>query len=396
MQPPLTNQKINPQVNWPYYSEASLSNLDNNKSRNPNQNLPQYKYTYVAEEMKAKMYVHQYRPPGFIDDNIYQNCANQQCNRDINYKANVNHVHSPVMRIGGACTEAYHQAIASKSRNGRPESPPPFDVAKNIHQTMVYIPYNHIEPYQPNCASPNPQYASNDKCYARVVNQNQINNRYIEPVYLNQPRMNHPHPVEEVHYQLNAIKQIPKPAMRLPYPLPNSSTQPHLISSRSESPLPGQFSTARSTQTSAPVMSTCNNYYPRYRPVIGPIAVAHSGIPYHENIYSSKINRHSFPTAALRYPAPDSISLTDSESQYSVQVPNGFRQCIETTFPVQKESAPNSPTKSRFIERGVPEGAASVSPQDSTAAQSTSTMTSPTSPQNPIQGAKPMYYAMNV
>lgn len=90
----------------------------------------------------------------------------------------------------------------------------------------------------------------------------------------------------------------------------------------------------------------------------------------------------------------DNISLADSETQQPI--PNGYRQTtIETQFPQRETSAPSSPTKNRFTsERGVPEGAASVSPQDSTNT-STSTMTSPTSPQNPPNG-KSLYYAMNV
>ncbi|KAK4880275.1 hypothetical protein RN001_008421 [Aquatica leii] len=394
MQPMQTTAKTNPHVAWPYYSEASLSGLDNNKSHNINQNVPQYQYTYVTEEMKTKMYIQHYRPTSLVDDNIYQNCSNQRCNRDVAYKTNANHVYSPVMRIGGGCSEFYNQPVPVKSRNGRPESPPPFDVARNVHQTMVYIPYNHIESYQPACVSPNPQYVGSEKCYARVVNQNQIN-RYPEPVYHNQPRVNQPPMID-----INVVKQIPKPMIRLPYPLPNSQAQPHIITSRSESPLPGQFSTARSTQTVVPPMASCNYYQsinPRYRPMVGPV-IAHSGVTWNgENVYSNKVNRHSFPSGVPRYPAPDNISLTDSESQYSGQLPNGYRQTIETTFSAQKDSLPNSPTKPRFIERGVPEGAASVSPQDSTVvAQSTSTMTSPTSPQNPSTNPKPLYYAMNV
>ena len=60
----------------------------------------------------------------------------------------------------------------------------------------------------------------------------------------------------------------------------------------------------------------------------------------------------------------DSISLTDSDSQHSGSLPNGYRQSADLSGYVTKDSIPNSPTKPRFIERGVPEGAASVSPQD--------------------------------
>lgn len=400
IQPPQPGQKVNTHTAWPYYSEASLSGVENNKTRNINQNLPQYQYTYVSEEMKTKMYVQHYRPTSLMEENIYQNCTNQRCNnRDVSYKTNANHVHSPVMRIGGGCSELYHQAIPNRNRNGRPESPPPFDVARNVHQTMVYIPYNHIESYQTGCLSPNPQYSSSDKCYARIINQNQIN-RYGDTAFNSHPRMAHPAGIDDSHYQVNMLKQVPKSMVRLPYPIPNSQAQQHLVGSRSDSPLPGQFSTARSTQTSVPSMSTCNYYpavVPRYRPAIGPI-IGHVGVSWNaENVYANKMNRHSFPVTGPRYTVPDNISLTDSENQYTGQFPNGYRQPIETTFPAQKDSVPNSPTKPRFIERGVPEGAASVSPQDSVvAAQSTSTMTSPTSPQNPQGNSKPLFYAMNV
>lgn len=381
MQPPNnTVQKTgNLQVAWPYYSETTLPGIDNSKTRNLNQNMP-YQYANVTEEMKARLnenrtYAqHPYRPTSLVEENAYQNCANQRCARDVAYKSNINHYGS-LVRIGGNCTE-YYQSLPRQGRNGRPLSPPPLEVSKNYHQTMVYIPYNHIEGYQ----SPNPYY-STDPCYARITNQNQINKRYIDPTYHSQTKG----PDEHVY------QSISKP--RLPYSTPN-----HLITSRSESPLPGQFSTARSTQTPAATISTCN-YYPntvRYRPMIGPIN-PHNGMVW-QGDYVSRIARHSFPNACPRYPPPDSISLTDSESQHSGQIPNGYRTSGEPTYSIPKDSIPNSPTKPRFIERGVPEGAASVSPQDSsTSAQSTSTMTSPTSPQNPPnQIAKPLFYAMNV
>lgn len=128
--------------------------------------------------------------------------------------------------------------------------------------------------------------------------------------------------------------------------------------------------------------------------MIGPVnAVPPNGLVWQgDGNYVSKVNRQSYP----RYPPSDSISLTDSDSQHSGQMPNGYRQPIESCY---KDSMPNSPTKPRFIERGVPEGAASVSPQDSiNAGQTASTMTSPSSPQNPPPppNTKPLFYAMNV
>lgn len=303
------------QVSWPYYSETNIAGMDNTKQRNAN--------IYQYEDAK-KNYMPHYRPTSLIEESVYQNCA---------YRTNVNHVYAPVG--GGGCGDYYHQSLP-RNRNGRPQSPPPLDVSKNYHQTMVYIPYNHIEGYQP----PNPYYAQNEVCYTRVSNQNQINKRYIDPAYANE---------EQHHYPLPP----PKHLIRVSY-----SSQ---MGNRSESPLPGQFLTARSTQT------PCNYYPVRYRPVIGPWQT--------EPIYAGKVNRHSYPA---RFPPPD-----DTDTQSNLPLANDYRQTID--------SIPNSPTKPRFIERGVPEGAASVSPQD-VSAQTASTMTSPTSPQ---QG-KPLFYAMNV
>lgn len=184
------------------------------------------------------------------------------------------------MRVGSGCSD-YYQSLPRQNRNGRPLSPPPQEVSKNYHQTMVYIPYNHIDGYQ----SPNPYYTVD--CYARVTNQNQINKRFIEPVYQSQRMVNQPH--DEHLYQTAPMMQKP----RLPYP------SNHILTSRSESPLPGQFSTARATQTPAPNMSSCN-YYPntvRYRPIIGPVGP--NGMMW-QGEYVSKINRHSFPAAGPR------------------------------------------------------------------------------------------------
>lgn len=274
----------------------------------------------------------QYRPTSLQDENIYQNCTNQRCVREV-YRANGNQTYSSFVKVGG-CTEYY--ASLPRTRNGRPQSPPPLEMSKTYHQTMVYIPYNHIEGYQP-------YYQSND--YSRVSNQNQINKRYIEPIY--QQRIH----VEDHHYP-----PIPmKPMVRLP------------LMTRSESPVPGQFSTARSTQTLPTASCTYYPGNPRYRPVG----------PWPPDCNYVKTNRHSFPSGVPRY------ADTDSDSQISL--PNGFR----------KDSLPNSPTKPRFHERGVPEGAAASAPsQDATSQSSSSTMTSPTSPQNPPQ--KPVFYAMNV
>lgn len=337
LQPPVgtpPRSATNP-VAYPYYSESGLSGVDNSKLRNANVAT----YQYTSEELKARGYQQPYRPTSLIEENLYQNCTNQRC--AVTYRTS-----NPqqVMRVGGGCSE-YYQSLP-RQRTGRPQSPPPLEISKNYHQTMVYIPYNHIEGYQPT------GYYSNEQVYSRVSNQNQINKRYVEPIY--QSRIPQAH-LDDPHYAT-----IHK--NRISYP-------------RSESPLPGQFSTARSTQTPA----TCNYYPPntvRYRPMIGPINSQNGMLWQGESTYVTKINRHSFP-AGPRYPLQDVSS--DCEP---------------------KEN-PSSPTKTRFIERGVPEGAASVSPQD-TSAQT------PTSPQNQNatlqlqpqqqqqQQQKPLFYAMNV
>lgn len=359
LQPPATTTRINNHISWPYYSESGLTD---NKTRNVNQNV----YT---EDPKARNFPPQYRPTSMIEESMYQNCANMRCGREMPYRGNANHVYQPVVRVG--CGD-YYQSLP-RNRNGRPQSPPPLEVSKNYHQTMVYIPYNHIEGYQPSSLSPNPYYSQNEVCYTRVTNQNQINKRYIDPVYATTQ--------EEPHYQPNMVPLPPKQLIRVSY----SNQQTHVVHSRSESPLPGQFSTARSTQTPAATHSTCSYYSvnPRYRPPVGPWQP--------DQAYPNKMNRHSFPSIGPRYPPPDS----DNDSQHAMPLHNGFRPGLELVYPPQKDSVPNSPTKPRFIERGVPEGAASVSPQDSTVAQST--MTSPTSPQNPQQAhPKPLFYSMNV
>ncbi|XP_030767897.1 uncharacterized protein LOC115891547 isoform X2 [Sitophilus oryzae] len=363
-------------VAWPYYSESGLT--DNSKQKNANQNLPNYQYVNTSEDGKPRVYPPQYRPTSLQDENPYQNCANQRCSsRQDLYQ-----------RVSNDC---YQSVPVSRQRNGRPQSPPPMDMSKQYHQTMVYIPYNHIEGYQPVQYY---QHAGSPDYVSRVSSQNQINKRYIEPIY--QSRIHHH--MEEHHYNPNMMPPIPPKAigMRGMPPYPNGQPPPpHLLSNRSESPLPGQFSTARSTQTPAPTMSVCGYYNsnPRYRPMVGPVWQG-------EGNYATKVNRHSFPTVGPRYPPSDSLSLTDSDSQHSGSLPNGYRQSADMSAYVSKDSIPNSPTKSRFIERGVPEGAASVSPQDisGVSQSSSSTMTSPTSPQNPPvpTNQKPLFYAMNV
>lgn len=113
--------------------------------------------------------------------------------------------------------------------------------------------------------------------------------------------------------------------------------------------------------------------------------------------YVTKVNRHSFPTIRPRFNPPENTEMygiEDSNSQHNAgQLMNGFYNYMPP-----KESPVNSPTKARFIERGVPEGAASVSPQDSVTLPNTNSVTtSPTMPHTITNAnGKPLFYAMNV
>lgn len=108
--------------------------------------------------------------------------------------------------------------------------------------------------------------------------------------------------------------------------------------------------------------------------------------------YGNKINRHSFPLMRPKYPEnQEPMYIEEGDSQQNGPAMNGYYN-----YGLQSSPA-DSPTKTRYIERGVPEGAASISPQDSINAQSSSAATSPTMPHNMANtNAKPLFYAMNV
>ncbi|KAG5889456.1 hypothetical protein JTB14_016436 [Gonioctena quinquepunctata] len=339
----------NANIAWPYYSETDL---------NTKQNVMPH---YQTLPMEAKMggYAPNYRQS--VQDNPYQNCGNQTCYKEV-YKTQTS-----VIGVEIDCQ------TMPKNRNGRPMSPPPQELSRNYHQTMVYIPYNHIESYQPVVAS-NP-YQNND--YYRY---NQMNKKYIEPIY--QQKLP---PMDEQYCNSNVPQH--KVLTKSPYP---NNYQPLLVPTcRSESPLSGNFAMARSTQTSMACLSSCNYYQSesgtilRYRETVHP--------PYKPE-YGNKINRHSFPSVRPRYNPPENLEhgyMEDPNIQHNGLTMNGYYNYLPP-----KDSPTNSPTKARYIERGVPEGAASVSPQDSVNLQSnSSTNTSPTlAHPNP----KPLFYAMNV
>ncbi|XP_057653076.1 uncharacterized protein LOC130891960 [Diorhabda carinulata] len=334
----------NANVSWPYYSETSL-NRDDDSNRINKQNATT-QYQNISDETKVRSY--QYRPVSLHDS--YQSCTNQNCYKDT-YKTQVG------MEID---CQAY-----PKYRNNRPLSPPPQELSKTYHQTMVYIPYNHIESYQqPN---PNP-YQTNE--YYRY---NQINKKYIEPVY--QQKMTF---IDDQYATTNGQHKF---ITKTPY---MNSYQPMLVPSRSESPLMGNYSMARSTQTSVGCLSGCSFYQ------------VPSTLRYKDSMrqpYKSdyKVQRHSFPAVRPRYNSGDASehAYLDDTGMQHVNHLNGYYNYLPP-----KESPANSPTKARYIERGVPEGAASVSPQDSVNLQSTSTNTSPTTMTH--NSSKPLFYAMNV
>ncbi|XP_028146995.1 uncharacterized protein LOC114340427 isoform X2 [Diabrotica virgifera virgifera] len=339
----------NTNVSWPYYSETGL-NRDEDSNRMNVKPTATTQYQNMPDEAKVRGY--QYRPVSLHEN--YQSCANQNCCKDV-YKAQVS--------VELDCHNL------QKYRSNRPLSPPPQEISRTYHQTMVYIPYNNIESYQqPIPSSP---YQTNE--YYRY-NQNQINKKYIEPIYQQKMPM-----VEEQYCNTNGQKVMAKP----PYP---TNYQPMMVPSRSESPLMSNYSMARSTQTSVGCMSGCSFYQVptlRFRDSLR--------LQYKPPDYVNKVQRHSFPSVRSRYntaDAPEHSYVDESSIQHSNHL-NGYYNYLPP-----KDSPAGSPTKARFIERGVPEGAASVSPQDSVSLQNSSTNTSPTSMSHTT--SKPLFYAMNV
>lgn len=134
---------------------------------------------------------------------------------------------------------------SAKLRNGRPLSPPPQDISKSYHQMMVYIPYNHIEGYQPVV------YNQTNEYYR--YHHNQINKKYIDTLY--HKTTTH---LEEQYTNSNVQHGQQRIVGKAPYP----NNYQHLTPpSRSESPMLGNYSMARSTQTTGSCMPPCN-YYP--------------------------------------------------------------------------------------------------------------------------------------
>nr|CAI5857965.1 unnamed protein product [Callosobruchus analis] len=226
-----------------------------------------------------------------------------------------------------------YQRVTKQLRNGRALSPPPQDISKNYHQTMVYIPYNHIEGYHPVAYQTNEYYR---------YNQNQINKKYIDTIYHHKMTTH----MEEQYCNSNMphIQKVAAITTKGSYPANYQHLAP---SSRSESPLFG------GTYIPPPTMRYRDGVRPQWKPEYAPV----------EQMAANKaVNRHSFPIVRPKYPS-------------------------------------DNPQDHMYIERGVPEGAASVSPQDSiVTASSSSVATSPTVPHagNIAANPKPLFYAMNV
>lgn len=205
LQPPTTQPQVQTRqgthTSWPYYSETGL---DNPKTRT-SQTYSTYSYPIGPI---APSDIQRYRPTSLIEEGIYQNCTNQMCNQ-VHY-TQPPQFQAPVVRIGGACRDLY-STLPNRSRTGRPASPPPMEMSRSYHQTMVLIPYNRIEGYQPGQMSPNPMYSSNEQCnYAGYVTKKMPPNppkRYPEG-YASMPRMPHPVHVSESDY---AMKMAQKP-----------------------------------------------------------------------------------------------------------------------------------------------------------------------------------------
>lgn len=207
-----------PVAAWPYYPESNINNIDNKNSIRPTNQLKKEAGDYSTIEAKyayAQSYQFtqgaQYRGPTYRpDESMYQNCTNQRCTQQ--HYATLNHMHTPVMRVGGGCAELY-QTLPSRRGSGRPESPPPMEVARNYHQTMVLIPYNHIEGYHPGVLSPVPPYANDSPPNYRGPPK-------VKPM----PGQHIIHQTQDIRYQCNTstILKGQKQMIRVPY----SSGQP--------------------------------------------------------------------------------------------------------------------------------------------------------------------------
>ncbi|CAH1962301.1 unnamed protein product, partial [Acanthoscelides obtectus] len=351
IQMPATNANT---ATW-YYSDEDTNRTKQN----------QQQYNNIARQ--------QYRPTSLHEN--YQNCASQTCYKEV-YKTQ--------SYIEMDCNEYQH--VPKQLRNGRAMSPPPQDISKNYHQTMVYIPYNHIEGYPV-------AYQTNE--YYRY-NQNQINKKYIDTIYHHKMTTH----MEEQYCNSNMphIQKMTAVTTKVPYPANYQHLAP---SSRSESPLFGGTygSTARATQTAVGCIPSCNLYAAppptiRYRDGVRPQWKPEYATV--EQMAANKtVNRHSFPIVRPKYASDnlqESMCLEDGQ-QHNTHSFNGYYN-----YGMQNSPA-DSPTKARYIERGVPEGAASVSPQDSiVTASSSSVATSPTVPHagNIASNPKPLFYAMNV
>lgn len=344
-------------LSWPLTFEST-----------PQYNIPindENNYSQVNELQDANLACQHTRPTSFPNDNVYKNNANLKYLKEV-YKVNSHQSYSFVTNVGAVCTQHYE---SMKSRYGRAHSPPPLELSKNYHQTVVYIPYNSIDNYQQS-----PYYSTT---YPRVQNQNQINQRFVEPLYQQNVYCN-----VENHYGTSLLRPTPlRPAVYSPY------LQAKSVVTES------QYCTTRSSQTPVSTMSPCN-YCPDHSRHTTGISVP--------NDYgsSAKGNRYNYGLVLPNCPMSDTIPLTETSSQRSVPTNSCLPQPPGVNCITRKNAGPISPTKLCFSERGVPEGEASaVSSKEPSvsAATSGSVTTSPTSSGNThYANQRTLFHAMNV
>lgn len=279
------------------------------------------------------------------------------------YNTNLD-THSEVIGIEVDYNEYY---LPQRNRSNRPLSPPPQDFSRNYH-TMVYIPYNHIEGCRP-FISPNQYHQPNE--ILKLNNLNPQNKIYDDQFYQ-----------QKVHQT-----EIPNPSNMLPVLAQRPanmylrSNQIHLSTcGGNESSLVAQTS-VKSTQTLSSPLLACS-YFHNIK--------CKSMSPVWKNLgnCNTKNNRHSFPSNKTRFAnKTEDVALQESNFNYNRQISNESKDYVD----LNNYLSPNSSAKLKFMERGVPEGAASVSPVVSTNRDNGGNIAA-----SPSSSHFKSFYAMNV
>lgn len=319
---------------WPYYSESNFTENNQNISK------------IVPDEINTRIIC----PHPFKENSSYQNYYNKRitketCNTD---------THSAIIGI----EVDYNEYFLPQSRNkhNRPLSPPPQDYSKNYH-AMVYIPYNHIEGYRPIISS-NQYYQANHIFKSNnLIPENTICDRfYQQKAYHTEiPSSSHILPIlnhrsSNMYLKTNQINSNDR----------YSSNEPPLIAQTS----------VKSTQTLSTPLRASNYFHNIKCKSISPIW---------KNLenYNSSNNRHNFPSMYSN--KTESLMVEENNLNCSKQTSNENKDCVDLNNYLSSDSS----KKLKFMERGAPEGAASVSP-------TVSAVTSPSSPHFKS------FYAMNV